>query len=410
MSKKILTHDEIVRYDQMAGRVSSAVHDRVDFLRRRTVELNGQTADKEAFEGMGDTLSLMLSDPHREKDVNKRTELIKARAHQTHEFCELVQRARANNPEAILELNALWMETINLYIRAKSNFLMFFRPVTLQPNEQACYESTYDSEVDVYYIGEDGGPRTRKAVRAKKQTFFDMRELHSEEVGYQIRDINLGPDIAMMAQKTVDIAWDLEAKLNALAKEMYLTLLGSFTTTGAKLSRTYIPNSYIVTSNLPSTNVLTATGNSGSTLFRLDCIRKISRYAGQWADVWGQPITPTGVILISSKDALDLSEELTPTGSTSNPTADAIIGGDYLEVEWMKRRWKLVPDVTLAAGTAYPVLSQPVGDFFQKPSMDESFVETFRKKNWETRSAMKVIQFASPQPKRVNACSIAYRS
>jgi hypothetical protein len=126
--------------------------------------------------------------------------------------------------------------------------------------------------------------------------------------------------------------------------------------------------------------------------------------------VWGQPITPTGVILISSKDALDLSEELTPTGSTNNATADKIIAGDYLEVEWMNRRWKLVPDVTIASGVAYPVLGQPVGDYFSKPSMDESFVETNRKKNWETRSAMKVIQFASPQPKRVNACSITYHT
>lgn len=410
MSKKILTHEEIQRFDGMAGRVSSAVHDRVDFLRRRTLELNGQTADREAFNGLGQTLTSMLSDPHREKDATKRLELIKARATQTFEFCELVKKARTGDMEAVQELNALWMETINLYIRAKSNFLMFFRPVTLQPNEQVCYESTYNNEIDVSYIGQDGGPRTRKAVAAKKQTFFDMKELHSEEVGYQIRDINLGPDIATMAQKTVDIAWDMEAKLNDLAKTLYLTLLGSFTTTGAKLSRTYIPNQYIVGANLPTTNVLSATSNGPTTLFRMDCIRKIARYAGQWADVWGQPITPTGVILISSKDALDLSEELIPTGATNNSTADKIIAGDYLEVAWMGRNWKLVPDVTIASGVAYPVLGQPVGDYFSKPGVDESFVETNRKKNWETRSAMKVVQFASPQPKRVNACSITYHT
>ena len=112
------------------------------------------------------------------------------------------------------ELNALRSTTIDLYVRAMSNFTAFFRTVPLQPNEQACYIHTFRNPVNVRYMGQDGGPRTAKAVKAQRQLFIDMRELTTDEVGYQIRDINLGTDVASAAQATVDIGWDMANKVD----------------------------------------------------------------------------------------------------------------------------------------------------------------------------------------------------
>jgi hypothetical protein len=86
---------------------------------------------------------------------------------------------------------------------------MFYEVITLKPNEQFVVEHSYRNPVGVRYIGQDGGARSVKAVKARKQTFIDMRELMSDEVAYQMRDIQQGNDIAAAAQATVDVSWDL---------------------------------------------------------------------------------------------------------------------------------------------------------------------------------------------------------
>ena len=133
---------------------------------------------------------------------------------------KLMERARNKDGEAVTELNALRSTTIDLYVRAMSNFITFFRPVTLQPNEQAVYINTFRNPVSVRYMGQDGGVKTVKAVRSQRPIFVDMREITTDAVGYQIRDINLGPDIAASAQATVDIAWDMANKVDYLAFQM----------------------------------------------------------------------------------------------------------------------------------------------------------------------------------------------
>src|SRR5208283_583906 len=132
----------------------------------------------------------------------------------------LMDRARNKDSEAVTELNALRMTTIDLYVRAMSNFIAFFRPVNLAPNEQAVCMHTFRNPVNVRYMGQDGGVKQVKAVRAQRPIYIDMRELTTDAVGYQIRDINLGPDVAAAAQATVDIAWDMANKVDFEAYTM----------------------------------------------------------------------------------------------------------------------------------------------------------------------------------------------
>lgn len=410
---KKLSQQEVTFFNRVADRLQDKVGDRIKFLDKRVTELAGQASSPDTFRipdragtlvDMTGLFKPSLAAPKTDAEREQR-------ARSMYEMCNLVDLARKGVPEAITELDELRKFTVDLYVRAKNNFAMFFSPINLRGNEQVCYEHTYRNEISVKYVGQDnrGAVRTMRAVKAKKQTFFDMRLLQTDAVSYQLRDINTGTDIVAIAQATVDLAWDLDAQINSLAKTMYDSLLGSFTTTGAKLDRTYLPGGHINTANLPTTNSITLAGNSGSTLFRVDAIRQIMKYCNQWGTIFGAPIRPTGVIMIPSLDATDLSSEFTPTGQSFNPTSDNIIA-NYDEFNWFKTNWTLVPDVTLAPGYAYPVLNGTVGDIFYKPEFDEEIVTTDRLKNQESRVMNKVIQMVSPQPKRVYALRIRYRT
>jgi hypothetical protein len=337
-------------------------------------------------------------------------------------LARLIERARNKEVDAVTELNALRSTTIDLYVRAMSKFTAFFRTVTLQPNEQACYIHTFRNPVNVRYIGQDGGAKTVKAVKAQRQLFIDMRELSTDEVGYQIRDINLGTDVAAAAQATVDISWDManQVDLNAYTlmtsgqSTMAQSIYGEFNLTGANLSRTWIPNARILPANLPTTNDLELSDNGAganqSNRFRLAVVRAILQYCEMWGDIWGTPIRPTGLILVPSSDVTGLSAEITPTSLIfPNEVAEGVLE-NYTQFDYMNVRWTLQPDVTLPPGQCYPVLNRPVGEMFLKPSMDEEYVETNRRKNWETRVQMKVINFAIPEPWRVNALRVTYSS
>ena len=375
-------------------------------LKFKVTALHGLTAHRGSLAGLDQTFNAAL------------TQSDEARAR----LAKLMDRARNRDVEAVTELNALRSTTIDLYVRAMSNFISFFRPVNLQPNEQACFINTFRNPVAVRYMGQDGGVLTNKAVKAQRPMFIDMRELTTNAVGYQIRDINLGPDISASAQATVDIGWDMSNRVDfeaftimtagrSLAKQ---GIYGPFNLTGAPLDRTWIPNDRILAANLPTTNdlTLTDTGTSAgqSNKFRLAVIRAIVKYCERWGNIWGTPIRPTGLVMVSSLDVTDLAEEITPTSLIfPNALAEGLLQS-YTQFDYQNIRWTLVPDVTLPSGVCYPVLNRPVGEVYYKPAFDEEFVETNRKKNWEERSQQKVIQFAVPEPWRVNALRVTYSS
>lgn len=326
---------------------------------------------------------------------------------------KLLDRQRAGDVEAGTELCALRTQQINLYVRAMSNWLMFFNDVPLADNEQACFVHTYNNPVNVRYIGQDGDARMVKAVKAQKQTFIDLREIASDEVTYPIRDINFGTDVNGAAKATVDIAWDLANKIDALAFDFLDPLFGAFTTSGTKLNRTYVANDRIITGNLPSTNILVLSDNTSSgakSKFRLDVVKEIIRYCAKWANVMNGPIVPTGTIIVPAIDSTDLADEITPTSLVfQNQVAENLLQ-DFTQFMYLGRTWTLVPDVTIDHGVCYPVLSRKVADYYNKPGFAEEIVEVNRRKNLESRLEKRVINFASPEPWRVNLIKVIYDS
>jgi len=329
---------------------------------------------------------------------------------------KLITRARNKDPEAVQEVNELRAETIDLYVRAMGNWGGFFRMIPLTNTDQPVFIHTFRNPINVRYMAQDGGVRTYKAVKSQKQTFIDMKELSTEDLGYQMRDIQGtmgGPgsvvDLPAAAQATVDLSFELANKVDGLQFDLLNGLFGPFTTTGAKLDRTYIPNDRIITANLPITNHLVLAGNTTVTKFRLAVVKAIVGYTEKWGNVWGSPLRPTGTILVPSGDIVDLADEIDPTSTVSNPLTDALLG-NFTTFSYLGVTWRLVPDVTLPSGTCYAILNKPAAVMYTKPQLDQEFVETFPKKNWETRSQTKVLALATAEPWRVNLVRVVYHS
>jgi len=382
-------------------------------MRDRVVLLAGLTAASGNLTGLDKSFELALDESQEKADE-------KAKAEQ--ECRELMEKARHGDHDAVMELNELRMEYIDLYVRATSQFAsLFYETITLKDKEQFCVEHSYRVPVGIRYIGQDGGARGQKLVKARKQTFIDVRELTSNDIGYQMRDIQQGSDVAAAAQATVDLGWDMANMVDAEAfnllvggtinsKSYGTGVYGAFKTTGSALDKTWIPNVRIATSNLPTTNDYKNADldDAGAkTGFRLAVIRKIMAHCDAFGTVLNGPLRPTGAILIPSSETTGLTSEIVPTGTFYNQVAEGILQ-QYTRFSYMGINWTLVPDVTLPPGTCYPVLNRPVGKILVKPSMDQEFVESFPRKNWETRTAMKVLAMTFFEPWRAHALRITY--
>lgn len=381
----------------------------------RVVALNGLTAHEGNFAGLDEKFKAAMAEP----DAESLTK--------TH---ELLKRSRTGDTTAITELNALRTETIDLYLRATTQFASFFcETVTLGADESASFIHTYREPVNVTYMGADGGPRTYKAVKAQKVQYVDMRELQTDSIGYQIRDVNQGPQIAAAAQATVDLAWDMANKVDKTVFDFLTSgtnIYGNFTTTGTKLNRTFVLHDRINTDNIPTTNELTPADvvstdtNDAATKLRWNAFGAVVKYCDSFGDIFGAPLRPTGVVFVPSSETTHIVSSLTPTVSLSSGAT----GGNFVNVSTMTDgllnnytsfsylgiNWKLIPDVTLEPGVCYPVLNRPVARLYVKPSYDEEFVTTDRKKNWEERSLMKAIGLVTVPPWNVFACRVTYHS
>jgi hypothetical protein len=343
---------------------------------------------------------------------------------------EVMDQARNGSVTALRALQALRMDNVELFVKAMSNFQLFFEPVTLADNEQPVMIHSFKNPTNVRYTGEDGGARSVKAVKAQKQVFPGLRALTSARVGYQIRDINQGTDVAAAANATVDVAWDLANKEDL---ELFNLLNGGtingvaygtgcyapFNTGAAKLDKTFILHARIQAANLPTTNLIPNTSIfdvvSGTKTpaafnnFRLGVIRAIMKYCTSWGKIFGTPLVPTGAIIMPSSEVTDITNEIQPTGTFNNDVAQGLLNS-YATFEYMGVNWTLIGDPTLPPGACYPVLNRKVGQVFHKPSWDEEFVTTDREKNYEEKLAQKVFAAAIWEPWRVNALKVVYSS
>lgn len=339
-------------------------------------------------------------------------------------------RPDTESQTALLELRR---EDIELFVKATSNFGLFFENKTLKDNEQAVYVHSYKNPTNVKFIGQDGHTGTIKAVKAQKQVYVDMREIEAE-VGYQIRDVNLGTDIAAAAEGTVNVAWEMANREDYEAFKLLINggIFNNFTigSPGASnaLQATFIPHWRINQSNLPTTNNInlgtspvvtklglvpnvgsgiSTTATTTSNLFRFDCIQAVIDYCESFGEIFGEKLNPTGAIIVPSSDVSGMTASVKPLTLFFNEIAEDVLK-NYSAFEYLKRNWVMIPDVTLAPGCCYFVMNRPLGDKLTKPSMDWEDVDTNRKKNWETRTMHKTLQYFIAEPDRVNILRVIY--
>jgi hypothetical protein len=356
---------------------------------------------------------------------------------------EIIRSAIKGNEEAGRTLAAIRLETVDNYVRVGSDFMSYFNIVTLKDNEQPYIQNTTKSETRILYLSEDAEPKMVKAVRPTAETAIELRQITTEPVWYRTRDIYKG-QIADLARATFDIGFDLKNKFDREAYNLMITALnsggpyGTFSLTGSKVSRLYVPNSLIDTSQLPTTNDLTvkrrtinaktnqvvwlndddtvAASESAADIagyFGVPVLQDIVRYCMGWAGVFSDgPLQPTGEIQVPAIDVQDILMGLgTPTPNVMQTNAqEQIQKNGFANIgEWFGVNWKIIPNVTIPSGTCYPKLNKTAGNVYLKPGMDEEFTETDNKKHEETRWQTKVFGIAIIAQRRYNMVRCTYK-
>ncbi len=341
----------------------------------------------------------------------------------------VMEAARNHDQAASTALNALRMENIDLYVRATLDFGFMFNTITLKKNEQPTIMSTYRNTVAARFMGEDGGVRGVKAVRAQKPVYVNMREIHTDTVGYQVRDINQGTDIASASGATVDISWDLAHRIN-IEQFNFLQggvingtnygkgIYGPFSFTGRSLSNTLVLHPSIQVANLPTTNLITPTdllaldgidlATAKGKLFRFAVLQSTINYCESFRGIFPDgDLEPTGLVFVPSSETTGLLGQVSPTGQFYNKVGEMVLNS-FTKVEYGGRVWTLVGTPVLPPGACYPVLNKPVANYYVKPEFDFEHVETDVLKNWEERTAVKVMALTQLEPWRIHGLKVVY--
>ena len=190
-----------------------------------------------------------------------------------------VIQAAWNDPAKMRQLCELRVEQVNNYIWASSNIAaLFFRVQTLSKPDRPVVQNETKNQIKIGYIAQDGGPKSVKLENPQEETLIPLKYLWSDSYGYFLTDIYNG-DISASALKTINISFDLQRKIDSLAFTLLTASLGSggafgtFTTTGTKVKRVYVPHGDIDTSNLPTTNDVVLSVNTSSTNLRMVVLR-----------------------------------------------------------------------------------------------------------------------------------------
>lgn len=323
------------------------------------------------------------------------------------------------NPEKMRSLSALRTQQFSSYVNASLNFAArYYEVVNLAADERPVIQEVLPrNEVAFGYVGQDGNARRMKVMPDSAETLLPMKFLNSEVLRYRLVDIYNG-NAAAAAVATVDLASDSANKIDALAYTLLTASLsdggvfGNFTVTGNKVNRVYLANSRVQTGNLPTSNDLSCSNNSGSTKFRLEAFKKAMNYCDRWAGCFSDgDLRPTGFVLLPSGDATDLADEITPTTtSIAASTVQENLLHNYTRVNYLGVNWTLIPDNTLSDGKAYFILNKPVGFIYRKPSLDMEVTETNRHQNWEERFMKTAIGLFIPTQRRMNALRVTYRT
>lgn len=330
------------------------------------------------------------------------------------ELAKKYDRAHRGDIDAQHELQALRIEQTQNYIMPALNYGMFYEIITLQENEAPYILNETMQEFKASYIGQDGGVETSKVVKPQKKVSVDLFELTTEAAQYMTRDLYLGRSIAAPAIASFNLAFDLQNKIDALQAKLLTDNLGAFDLTNAnRAARVLNANSRFLAGVIPTTNIITLSGNSGSTLLRPAVFQDIIDYAARFGVDADGMLRPTGEILVPAQDAKEIAAGITFIGQDSvlsKQGAQISDGGWYEIGTFLGVNWRLIPDATIAQKACFARFNRPAGIMWIKPSLDEEIEEVDKVKHLASRVQIKVMALAQPIPWKRNFAKVIYRT
>ena len=340
---------------------------------------------------------------------------------------ELMARAEMD-PAVRHQLCGMRKETLSNYIYASNNILSAFFDITnLADDEWLEVVNETIQETSVTYIGADGGIKNVKVVKDAAAMRVVLRYITSQKVTYRRTDIYTG-SIVDAALKTLDMGYDLRNQIDALCWALLTDptygAFGTFRYFGdggsplaSKSQYVYVPNTRIVTGNLPTTNSIVLSDNTDSTSFRFKVIQAAIKYFGQWGGCFSiGDLVPTGRILLPGADAADIMSEIVPSGNTNNPVANELLTKGWTKINYGRAgEWTLQTDNTLPPGACYFEANRKPGHACFKPSQDREVVKgaddyTLMQTNEEERWAQKPFGAYINQAERMNVLRVVYRT
>ena len=327
----------------------------------------------------------------------------------TREYAALLAGARAGDRAMSAEVATIRSTRVDNFLRAKNNALAFLELQVLGPADVPYITNTSQMEIDVFYSGQDGRPAKQQGVKYQQDAQCQLFLISSAEFEYPLRDMLRG-NVADETKTLVDIAYDLDRKIDGKLWPLITGRAAPFTLTGSRAARTYVPHSAINASNLPTTNVLIGPNKGANTYFDKGCLDVIADYVSAFADTFPDGALAPIAVYTPSKDSQGWLRSITMTSQPNSLVEQVIQTG--VPLHYAGRNWLFIADATLdpSAGLAYVQMNKPVGTLFSKPFMDVVAAKEDVIANKGSMQMAKAIGYGFPSTQAVNIASVAYKN
>lgn len=299
---------------------------------------------------------------------------------------EVAMAASRGDAEAVeLHAAAVQVTTENI-VRANSNWLPYFEERSLGDEDYpVIVPETVGMRLTIASIGQDGGNVTIQSQVGDPSPLFCPLHLRSTPwIEYPLVDVYKGAQVKEMALAQFDVARDRAWRLDELLASYLLyggsntRLVEAFVTTGELGARDYYAHPRVNTANLPAGNFVTLSGNSTTSLFRKEVFDAIVKYVRSW----GENVMESGSLMpveisVASSHVTDFLSQVS-LATAPNPVVDQVFAnGAIVTLDYAGYKWIITGNNTIDPnqGVAYVRMNQPVGLFFDKPSLAKALVD-----------------------------------
>lgn len=378
-------------------------------LRQRATLLQPATA--EAVIGDLDAMILNAGGDPAISAEERRKQQVESRA----AYVELMVQHRNGDAAATAEITTIRQIRLKNLLFARSNVMQFFDTVELGPAEIPEFENETPQRLQVSFIGQDGQAKKAQAQRERARVQVEMHLLSTEEFEYPLKDMYRG-NVADESKALVNLSWEIDRKIEALAWPYLTGQIGNFTLTGPNSLRTWFNYNGVNIKNIPTTNLILPSDNGTATTtspFRKECLDAILSYAASWGDAWQDGAIMPVAIYIASSEAMGFLSQVTLT-TQSNILVDQIMQTGYI-FDYGGVKWTIIPDSTLDPdpGLAYIRMNKAAGIFFTKPNMDdliEDLSVAKRRQNKGSLTQVKAVGWGVPNTMKMNVAAVRYHT